>query len=224
MPRRDFDDDDDDRPRPRPRRRYEDDEDDYYEPPRRRRRPPAKSNPVPLIVGLAIGGVFLLSAISIGAYFVVRAANRPAPPAMANAGAPPINNMPGLPVGPAPPGPPAVGMPGGPGLPAAPGNWQVTISNLRVQAGFAGRSELAFDYQFANGRPIGAWLTAVITEPGGQQSTADLHFLEQQGTISLRSFGPFGGNFASGTRVFIANHVIGIHNNPSPISNTLTLP
>jgi hypothetical protein len=61
------------------------------------------------------------------------------------------------------------------------------------------------------------------TEPGSAPATADLHFLDRQGTITLSAFGPFGGNWKSGTQVYVGNHV-GFRNVPGPISNTLTLP
>jgi len=232
MPRRDYeddrpsrrryrDDDDDDRPRPRSRRRYEDEDDDYDDRPRRRKS--GGSNSLPLIlIGLGAGFVVLLL-VGVGGYFVLRPARpaQQAPPPQWAGMQPPGNPMPMVP----PPGP--AGPPPAPIIPPAlmpvePGK-KVAISNLRVQRGIGGRSELVFDYSFAAGRPIGLY-TAVVTEPGGQPATADLHFLEQSGTISLSSFGPFGGNFRTGTTVFIGNHAIGLRNIPTPISNTLTLP
>jgi hypothetical protein len=232
MPRRDYEDDrpsrrryrdedDDDLPRPRSRRRYEDD--DYNDRPRRRKSGGSNSLPLILIlIALGAGSVLLLL-VGVGGYIYLRPA-RPAQqaPAPQWAGMPPPGN-------PMPMNPPA--GPGGPPpapiippalMPVEPGK-QVAISNLRVQRGIGGRSELVFNYTFAAGRPIGLY-TAVVTEPGGQPATADLHFLEQSGTISLSSFGPFGGTFRSGTTVYIGNHAIGFRNLPAPISNTLTLP
>jgi hypothetical protein len=233
MPRRDYEDDDrpsrrryrdedDDRPRPRSRRRYEDEEDDYDDRPRRRKS--GGSNSLPLIlIGLGAAFVVLLLVGFVGYFFLrpARPAQQAPPPQWAGMPPPPVNPMPMVP--PAGPGGPPTAPLIPPGLmPVEPGK-QVAISNLRVQRGIGGRSELVFDYSFAAGRPIGLY-SAVVTEPGGQSATADLHFLDQQGTISLSSFGPFGGNFRSGTKVYISTHAIGIRNVPPPISNTLTLP
>jgi hypothetical protein len=238
MPRRDYEDDDrpsrrryrdddahDDRPRPRARRRYEDEEDDYDDDPRPGRRRNSSSAAPLIIAGVAVA-VLVLGVAGVGAYLLFRSGPRPAQapaPAFAN-GPPPAGGMNLLPpVGPAPPVAPAPGPMIPPALmPVEPGK-QVAISNLRVQRGVGGRNELVFDYTFPAGRPIGLY-SAVVGEPGGQSATADLHFLDQQGTISLSSFGPFGGTFRSGTTVYIANHTIGRRNVPSPISNTLTLP
>jgi hypothetical protein len=224
MPRRNYDDDDDDfddRPRPRTRRRYEDDDEDY-DPRPGRRQGSSGSNVAIIVIAVAAGGGLLLVLAGFGAYFALRSrpvaapvvVNNPVPPPVI-APPPPVIGAPALPVIP--------GMPvvPGPGIPAA-GN-QIAISNLRTQRGFAGRTELVFDYTFPAGRAIGLY-TAVVTEPGGQPATADLHFLNQQGAISLRAFGPGGGNFRSGTQVYVGNHAIGLRNIPSPISNTLTLP
>jgi len=236
MPRRDYEDDDrptrrrsrewdddDDRPPSRARRRYEDEEDDYDDDPRPGRRRKS-SSAAPLIIGGLAVAVLVLGVAGVGAYLLLRSGPRPAqpPPAFANVPPPAAGMNPMAPVGP-PPAPPPVGPMIPPGLmPVEPGK-QVAISNLRVQRGIGGRSELVFDYSFPAGRPIGLY-SAVVTEPGGQSATADLHFLEQQGTISLSSFGPFGGNFRSGTKVYISTHAIGFRNVPPPISNTLTLP
>jgi hypothetical protein len=225
MPRRDYDDDDDfdDRPHPRTRRRYDDDDDDDYDPRPHRRRRAANSNVAPLIIGLVVGGVVLLGVAGTVGYLAFRAAPKPMP--VANAGAPPIvapmgpNNGAMIPGGPGAPAPIAPL----PGMPGAAGIQQVTISNLRVQRGIAGRTELVFDYQFLGGRPIGIF-SAVVIGPGGTSGTATIHMHDEQGTISLSQFGPFGGNFQSGTKVYLSNHAIGIGNTPPPISNTLTLP
>jgi hypothetical protein len=221
MPRRDYDDDDfDDRPRPRTRRQYEDD-DEEYDPRPRRRQGSSGSNVAIIIIAVVIGGVVLLGLAGVGAYFALRSKPVAGPVAVNNPGPPPVIAPP--PVIGAPAAPVIPGMPGmpGPGIPAA-GN-QATISNLRIQRGLGGRNELVFEYNFPGGRPVGIY-SAVVTQPGGQPATATLTITDQQGTISLRPFGPFGANFPSGTTVYLAKHAGGIRNVPPAISNSLTLP
>jgi hypothetical protein len=247
MPRRDYEDDDlprprrrdpyDDDDRPRPRSRRHDEEDDYDDDPRPRRR---QSNPAPIILAVVGGGLLLLVAVVVAGILVFRASARPAPPPnpppMAWGGGPPpamAPMRPEIPQGGPPFGPPGVGgppmPPAPPGMaprPPAQGN-EVTISNLRLERGFAGRNELLFDYEFTRGRPFGLDYVAVVIDPKGEHATTDLHFLEQKNTIRLQEFGPFGGNFPSGTKVYIGKRQFGPRFNapaPSPISNTLTLP
>ena len=242
MPRRDYDEYDDDRPRrsyrrdpdddrPRPSSRRYDEADDYDDrPPHRRGK---SSSPAPVILAVVgIAFLFLIGAAVVG-FLVFRSAAKPNPaPAPAWAGGPPPPQMPMGPQFGPPPGmggpamPPGMPVPAPPPTPAPQGN-EVTISNLKLQRGFAGRNELVFDYKFHRGRPIGLSYVAVVTQPDGQQATADLHVFDQEGTLSLREFGPFGGNFPSRTTVYIGKRQFGPRLGvpaPPPISNTLTLP
>ncbi|HEX3148224.1 MAG TPA: hypothetical protein VHR66_09070 [Gemmataceae bacterium] len=244
MPRRDYyDDDDDDRPRTRSRRRFDDDDDDYYDDPRSRRKSSSGgSNQAPIIIGV-IAGVFVLIALGgFGAYLALRSrpAQQPQPQFVVNNPPPMVNMNPMAPVGPMGPGGPA--MAGGPGMPAAPempnfpnvpapaapgigaGN-QATISNLRLGR-FGPGGSLEFDYKFPNGRPIGGTdIVAVVKEPGqADVSIARFNFIfDQQGTMTVESFGRMGRGFQRGTTVYLGRQTFGMRGTPTPISNTLTL-
>lgn len=195
-------------------------------------------NLVPLlIVGGAVGVVFVFGVIGLVVFSVItrgreeaRRPNAAAPAPMFDAPGDAPNLAPLVNGPPQPSAPPLIDSgpkTGANSQPTVPGQW-VTLSNLRRGGGggFGPPAAFSVDYAYAAGSSPNIFDVLVVSSGGERVGTVDLTGPRPRAdTISVRSFGPRGGALNGAIEVWMERR-----NAPAPfggrgdkISNSLTL-